>query len=405
MYQKLPPKGMRDFLPAEKAHREHVAAIIKRCYTDAGFTEIETSPIENLGNLIGGDGGENTKLIFKILKRGEKLENVAKDLADGDSGEAVSENDLADLGLRFDFTLPLSRFYSNNRNELPNVAKLMQIGMVFRGERPQKGRFRGFVQCDIDIIGDETPLAEIEVLRAASNAVSAVGIDDFEIHISDRRFLLSLIEKAGVPDNLADEACIALDKYDKIGADGVAKELEKLGVKTDLISIIQNIDIEGIKEYSEPAYENIKLIIGALGAGVNIKFDPTLVRGMSYYTATIFEIYSPKYSSAIGGGGRYDKMIGKISGSDAPAVGFSIGFERLCDLLESEGSMAESEEKKTAIFVSEPSEYKKALEFAAKTDGVTSIYNRKKKFGKQIDNLRKEGFTDFYDITKGDYLD
>lgn len=438
MYLATPPKGMRDFLPKEKALRDRIASKIRGAYTGCGFTEIETSAIENIENLTGGDGGENQKLIFKILKRGEKLEDALR-------AERGSEQDLADLGLRFDFTLPLSRFYSNNRNELPGIFKSIQMGMVYRGERPQKGRFRSFVQCDVDIIGDPTPLAEIEILNAATEALDSIGLDGYEILISDRRFLLALVTASGLPLERADEVCISLDKLDKIGREGVLKELDKKGLDgTVLIDNIEKISMEDIEKYSSEAAENIRTIMNALAGkcsadlsdtganpdsgapyaaersadcdsdcgndrstktkGVKIRFEPTLVRGMGYYTATIFEIFSPKYGSALGGGGRYDKMIGKISGTDAPAAGFSIGFERICDLLGADADGLKETVERTAILVENQNKFADALAFSKKLGGITSIFLKKKKFGKQLQNLQNEGFTKFYDIEKGEYL-
>lgn len=397
MYLTSPPKGMRDFLPKEKALRDHIASKIREAYTSCGFTEIETSSLEHIENLTGGDGGENQKLIFKILKRGEKLTEAL-------SGADVSEAELADLGLRFDFTLPLVRFYANNRNDLPAVFKSIQMGMVYRGERPQKGRFRSFVQCDVDIIGDPTPLAEIEILNAATKALDGIGLTDYEILISDRRFLLALVSASGLPQERADEVCISLDKYDKIGRDGVAAELAAKGLDASaLLDRIESVTVDDIAQYSPEAAENLGIIAAALSGGPKLRFEPTLVRGMGYYTATIFEIYSPKYGSALGGGGRYDRMIGKISGSDVPAAGFSIGFERICDLL-GETAAGEAAPRRTAILVSDPGEYKAALDISKEIEGVCSVFAKKKKFGKQLQTLESEGFTAFYDVSRGEFL-
>ncbi len=427
MYQKIPPKGMRDFLPGEKALRDEIAGRIRGAYRSSGFTEIETSAVEHLENLSGGDGGENTKLIFKIMKRGEKLDEALKSAQRGES----NENDFADLGLRFDFTLPLTRFYSNNRNELPQIFKAMQLGMVYRGERPQKGRYRSFVQCDVDIIGDPSPLAEIEILSAAIKALRSIGLDDFEIRISDRRFLLALISACGLPQERADEVCISLDKYDKVGREGVIAELAEKGLDgAALLDAVEEMAGGGegecaaksgseqaaeasplldiIGKYSAEAAENLRIIAAALAAAhsgdpVRLRFDPTLVRGMGYYTSTIYEVHSNKYGSALGGGGRYDKMIGKISGTDAPAAGFSIGFERICDLVDKDFLCREQTEK-IAILVESPDDYAAAISYAWQTDAVTSIFSKKKKFGKQLQTLESEGFTKFYDASKGEYL-
>lgn len=418
MYQSAPPKGMRDFLPKEKAHRDRIASKIREAYTKCGFTEIETSAIENIENLTGGDGGENQKLIFKILKRGEKLSEAWNRTA-GDPGSDRSENDFADLGLRFDFTLPLARFYSHHRNELPGIFKSIQMGMVYRGERPQKGRFRSFVQCDVDIIGDPSPLAEIEILNAVTNALGAVGLTDYEIRISDRRFLLALVSASGLPSERAEEVCISLDKLDKIGREGVLAELSAKNLDgRALLDNIENITFEDIGKYSAEAAENLRTVAAALSGsrndiaengganGIKIRFEPTLVRGMGYYTSTIFEVFSPKYGSALGGGGRYDKMIGKISGSDVPAAGFSIGFERICDLLAEEAlADGNAAPRRTALLVENPEEYRKALLRSGQTEGICSIFQKKKKFGKQLQNLRNEGFNAFFDISADRYLE
>ncbi len=399
MYKSIPPKGMRDFLPKEKALRDKIASRIKGAYTSCGFTEIETSAIENIENLTGGDGGENTKLIFKIMKRGEKLSGMLG----GD--KKLTEDDLSDLGLRFDFTLPLSRFYSNNRNELPNVFKAIQMGMVYRGERPQKGRYRSFVQCDVDIIGDPTPLAEIEILGAATKALKSIGINDFEVLVSDRRLLIALIVGSGLPEEHVDDICISLDKYDKVGREGVLEELSKKGFDgTELLDSIEGLTFENIEKFSPEASQNLNTIQKALAmSDISVRFEPTLVRGMGYYTASIFEIYSPKYGLALGGGGRYDKMIGKISGTNAPAAGFSIGFERICDLVSEEELGGETEEK-IAILVEGENEYLDAVKFAQSQDAITSIFQKKKKLGKQLNNLENEGFTKFYNVSKGEYF-
>ncbi len=400
MYKSIPPKGMRDFLPKEKALRDKIAGRIKQAYTSCGFTEIETSAIENLENLTGGDGGENTKLIFKIMKRGEKLGGLLQN-----KEASFSEDDLADLGLRFDFTLPLCRFYSNNRNELPNVFKAIQMGMVYRGERPQKGRYRSFVQCDVDIIGDPTPLAEIEILGAATKALNSIGITDFEVLISDRRLLIALIVASGLPEEHADDICISLDKYDKVGREGVLEELSKKNFDgTALLDSIESLTFDNIQQYSSEASQNLNTIQAALAASnIAVRFEPTLVRGMGYYTSSIFEIYSPKYGLALGGGGRYDKMVGKISGMDAPAAGFSIGFERICDLV-SEEELGGEKEEKIAILIEGENEYVDAVKFAREQKATTSIFQKKKKLGKQLNNLENEGFTKFYNVSKSEYF-
>lgn len=403
MYSKLPPKGMRDFLPAEKAVRDEVEKRIRGAYISSGFTPVETSFIENLPNLTQGDGGENQKLIFKILKRGEKL-----DLSNLD--DSAGEDSLADLGLRFDFTLPLVRFYSNNRNELPQIFKGLQMGYVFRGERPQRGRYRAFTQCDVDIIGDESNLAEIEVIGAVIRALEALEFKGFEIKINDRRFLTSLILKHGFDKDSIDDVCISLDKLDKIERDGVFAELTRKGYSAghanSVLDAISGMNLDDIKEYSADAHANISQIQQALeieGAGAKVVFEPTLVRGMGYYTGTIFEIFSSDFPLALGGGGRYDKMIGKISGADQPAVGFSLGFERICDLLNERG-FGSSEEGKTAVIVSSEDQYPKAIASQSEIisrGGAASIYIKKKKFGRQLSQLARAGYNKYLDLEDG----
>lgn len=394
----LPSKGMRDFLPEDKALREKMMTIIRTEYTKHGFMEIETSIIEDLDRLINSDGGENTKLIFKILKRGEKLKL---------NQENLQENDLADLGLRFDLTLPLSRYYCNNMNELPKIFKAMQTGYVYRAERPQKGRFRGFVQCDMDIMGDPTNGAEIELIHAISSTLRKLDLKEFTIKINDRRLLLGAIASCGYKEDDFGKVCIVLDKADKIGQDGVAKELEKEGYSKEqvdsLMNLMSEIDrngLEGIKSKGicPEAIESLEQIISTIEAlnnkEYNIVFDFTLVRGMGYYTGTIFEIAYSNLGYSVAGGGRYDKMIGSFIGQDIPAVGFSIGFERIFEILKEEGNTF-FKPKQLALIYSESDALKdvmqKADAFRADYDSV-SLFKKEKKFGKQLERLSKFGF-------------
>lgn len=397
MYTTLPPTGMRDFLPKEKEAREYVMREIRNEYKCSGFTEIETSFLENIENLTGGDGGENTKLIFKVLKRGEKLEN-----ADFNNLES-----LADLGLRFDLTLPLVRFYSNNRNELPVIFKAIQMGTVFRAERPQKGRYRAFTQCDIDIIGDASNLAEVEIIQTIASTLKRLSFKDFNIKLNDRRILKSLVTSAGFSEDDFSDIAIILDKMDKIGIEGIKKELAEKGYADTQIdqllahsAKLENEGLEGIKEICPEGYENVKQImdvIKSLEDDFTITFDHTLVRGMGYYTSTIFEITYGNLGYAIAGGGRYDKMIGKISGVDVPAVGFSIGFERIVDLLISENKVTSTDEKIALIYSEQDAlaqVVKAAIQMRANT-AVVSLYQLKKKLGKQLKQLEKAGYTGY----------
>ena len=314
-----PPRGMRDFLPAEKAKRESVLGVIKGVYGSYGFQEVETPALENLDRLTSGQGGDNEKLAYRVMKRGAELDSALESL------ESVDV--LADLGLRFDLTVPLTRFYATNRSSLPTVFKAIQMGPVWRAERPQKGRYRQFVQCDIDIIGDDSVLAEIELLNASLAALDALGLSKAVIRVNHRELLLSLLDSFGVKEADRSSALITLDKLDKIEVTGVVSELrERLG--------------DGVADKANAwllaADKTVPAVLSPLFSAVDesrLRFDPTLVRGMGYYTGTIFEIEMLGEGSAIGGGGRYDGMVGKWLGTDVPAVGISIGFERVVDLV------------------------------------------------------------------------
>lgn len=331
---KTPVKGMRDFLPEEMEIREFVINKIKKTYSQFGYNLIETPIIEHIENLNSNQGGENEKLIFKILKRGEKLKNITND-------------DLSDSALRYDLTLPLSRFYANNNNTLSFPFKAFQIGPVFRAERPQKGRFRQFIQCDIDILGENNNIAEIDLITATSTLLNEFPIN-YTIRINDRRILKAMAQYAGFETCDIDNILISLDKLDKIGRQGVHNELLEKGFKEDHIKKYLNLfncevvnsplDYCGnlFNDYLEDkVVENLENIIITVKntCNVNIIFDPTLVRGMSYYTGPIFEITSADFSGSIGGGGRYDEMIAKFTNISTPACGFSIGFERLVSIL------------------------------------------------------------------------
>jgi len=315
-----PPRGMRDFLPAEKAKRESVLGVIKGVYSSFGFQEVETPALENLDRLTSGQGGDNEKLAYRVMKRGAELDSALESL------ESVDV--LADLGLRFDLTVPLTRFYATNRSALPSVFRAIQMGPVWRAERPQKGRYRQFVQCDIDIIGDDSVLAEIELLNASLAALDALGLSKAVIRVNHRELLLSLLDSFGVKEEDRSSALITLDKLDKIEVTGVVSELrERLGDgvadKANYWLLAADLTVPSV----------LAPLFSAVDAG-RLRFDPTLVRGMGYYTGTIFEIEMPGEGSAIGGGGRYDGMVGKWLGTDVPAVGISIGFERVVDLVE-----------------------------------------------------------------------
>jgi histidyl-tRNA synthetase len=320
-----PPRGMRDFLPLDSLKRLTVLNSIRATYMRHGFQEIETPAMEDLGRLTSGQGGDNEKLAYRVLKRGEDLESAI-----------ASGGELSDLGLRFDLTVPLTRYYATNRSKLPAVFKAIQTGPVWRAERPQKGRYRQFVQCDIDIIGDSSELAEIDLLCSSLDALAGIGIVDAVIRVNHRALLSELLEHLGVPEAGRGSAMITIDKLDKIGSDGVAKELEeKFGTDVAAAAATWLAGIVGDLE--------VPLELMPLFAAVEtrypgrLRFDPTLVRGMGYYTGAIFEIEHPASGASIGGGGRYDGMVGKWLGTDVAAVGISIGFERVIDLVGEDG--------------------------------------------------------------------
>ena len=319
---------MRDFLPQDKIKRERLISTVVDSYIARGFQQIETPVLEDLDRLTSGQGGDNEKLVFKVQKRGEEFTQALE------AGE-----ELADLGLRFDLTVPLTRFYASNHAKLPRVFKAIQTGPVFRAERPQKGRYRQFIQCDIDIIGDDSILAELELLSASLSALAAIGITDATIRVNHRELLRSNIQALGISASDALSAMITIDKLDKVGIEGVAKELgEKFGeaVKNAAQDWLSAIDASDVPELLKPIWE------GLGDQASSLRFDPTLVRGMGYYTGSIFEIEHPESGSSIGGGGRYDGMVGKWLGTDAPAVGISLGIERIVDLIPDDQSTGES---------------------------------------------------------------
>ena len=351
-----PPRGMRDFLPADKARREHALGVIRRTFSAHGFDEIETPVVEDVARLHSGLGGDNEKLAFSVLKRGIDADDLAAAI---DSGDVLS---LTDLGLRFDLTVPLARFYATHRAELPPVFRAIQIAPVWRAERPQKGRYRQFVQCDIDIIGEASQLAEVELITATAAALDALGLRNCTIRINDRRILNGLLEFCGFEESRWPQVLISIDKLDKIGAAGVVGELSADGADSAAVlggileqlephvaeggvaltvEAITGILPDGIDTDAIAALEGLAHALDTLPSGVTLRFDPTLVRGMGYYTGTIFEIAHPASGSSVGGGGRYDGMIGRFVGSEVPAAGFSIGFERVVDLIELPESGAE----------------------------------------------------------------
>ena len=416
---KSPVKGMRDQLPGDVQLRQRVMGLIRDTYRRYGFTEIETPAMEHIENLSNKQGGENEKLIFKILKRGRDLEKVIE------SGGT----DFADTGLRYDLTVPLARYYAANAALLPSPFKALQIGSVWRADKPQKGRFRQFTQCDIDILGDGSELAEIELIAATSEALSAIfaqaGIRDFTVHVSDRRILSGMARYAGFDETDFGNVFIILDKLDKIGLDGVRAELEKAGYDSAAVEKCVSIFAEDPagKSPSEfcafldetcldpAAPQSLERILACVRAmnrpGVSVVFDPTLVRGMGYYTGTIFECTIDGYGFAIAGGGRYDKMVGKYSGTDVPACGFSIGFERIITILQDHADAIDAaQEAKVALLAEKgvDNERLAALFHRAQTlrdEGKTvTVQTMKKNIRRQIELLEAEGYTEIEKVYK-----
>ena len=411
---KKPVNGMKDILPNEMQIRDYVINVIAETYAEFGFTRIETPCVENIANLSNKQGGENEKLIFKIMKRGEKL-NLET---------AQSEADLVDGGLRYDLTVPLVRFYSNNGANLPNPFKALQIGPVWRADRPQRGRYRQFYQCDIDILGEPSNLAEIELILATTTTLGKLGFKGFEIRINERRILKAMAAYSGFAEEDYDSVFITLDKMDKIGLEGVEKELKEDGYAEDTVDkylyLFKGMEsaengfvwlTEEIKEFLEAdVKENLGEIITSVEAVKNadfkMVFDPTLVRGMSYYTGTIFEIAIPEFGGSCGGGGRYDKMVGKFTGNDVPACGFSIGFERIVLLLLESGYQIPNAKKKTAYLIEKGMPTDRLCEVMkeaqiARANGeqiLVSRMNKNKKFQKE--QLMKEGYNDFKEFYK-----
>lgn len=411
--KKKPVTGMKDILPREMELRQYVLSEIRRTYKEFGFTEIETPVVEHIENLLSKQGGDNEKLIFKVQKRGDKLESAFQ------SGDLDA---LADSGLRYDLTLPLSRFYSQNQAQLPSPFKALQIGPVFRADRPQKGRFREFVQCDIDIFGDGSNVAEIELILAISTLLNRIGFGEkynFSIVINDREILRGMQAYAGFPADDFEKVCISLDKADKIGNDGVKAELLSLGYEESVIDKYQALlatigtgaqDIRTLGEklkdvLPESVTDNLAIIVETVAAvkSVNVKvlFDPTLVRGMGYYTGPIFEIRAEGFSGSVGGGGRYDRMVGKFTGQDTPAVGFSIGFERIITIMLDADEKVPGEGTKVAFLLDKNLDRAKTAEaiseaMTRRLQGETvlvSRMNKNKKFQKE--QLTSEGYTEF----------
>ena len=409
--KKKPVTGMKDMLPKEMEIRDYVIQLIKDTYKTYGFTSMETPCVEHIENLCSKQGGDNEKLIFKILKRGEKLK----------IDEAKEENDLVDGGLRYDLTVPLARYYANHSNELPAPFKALQIGNVWRADRPQKGRFRQFMQCDIDILGEPGNLAEIELILATTAMLGKLNFHNFTVCINDRNILKAMAAYSGFKEEDYDEVFIILDKMDKIGAEGVAAELQEMGyTKENVETYLQLFDevapnVEGIRylkeklgdDLSDQTADGMEMIISSVEAAkeceFNIKFDPTLVRGQSYYTGTIFEVTMDDFGGSVAGGGRYDKMIGKFTGQDTPACGFSIGFERIVMLLLENGYEVPKKGSKKAYLLEKnmPKEGLLKVLSLAKADREAGrqvlIVNMKKNKKFQKEQLTADGYEEIID--------
>ena len=411
---KKPVTGMKDILPEEMKIRDYVTGVIKDTYGKFGFTSIETPCVENIANLCSKQGGDNEKLIFKILKRGEKL-NVK---------DAMTEEEVVDSGLRYDLTVPLVRFYSNNAANLPSPFKALQMGNVWRADRPQRGRYRQFMQCDIDILGEPSNLAEIELILATTTTLGRLGFKGFQIRINDRKILKAMASYSGFPEENFDSVFITLDKMDKIGLEGVEAELLENGFAKESVDkylelfkglegasdgvayLAEKLDGFLERETVESLQEIIASVKATRSSDFEMVFDATLVRGMSYYTGTIFEIAIPEFGGSCGGGGRYDKMVGKFTGNDVPACGFSIGFERIIMLLMEKGFQVPQQPAKTAFLIEKGVSGEALCEVIAeaqkeRADGAQILVarmNKNKKFQKE--QLMKEGYEKFREFYK-----
>ena len=411
---KKPTTGMKDILPEEMQIRDYVISVIKDTYGKFGFTSIETPCVENIANLSNKQGGDNEKLIFKILKRGEKL-NVAA---------ATTEEEVVDSGLRYDLTVPLVRYYSNNAAALPSPFKALQMGNVWRADRPQRGRYRQFMQCDIDILGEPSNLAEIELILATTTTLGRLGFKNFQIRINERRILKAMAAYSGFPEESYDSVFITLDKMDKIGLEGVEAELLENGFDKacvekylELFKGLESAEdgvayladtLEGFlePEIAQSLREIMDSVRATKASDFEIVFDATLVRGMSYYTGTIFEIAMPEFGGSCGGGGRYDKMVGKFTGNDVPACGFSIGFERIIMLLMERGFKVPTRPKQVAYLIEKGVSGERLCEVIAQaqearkdgTQVLVARMNKNKKFQKE--QLNKEGYEEFVEFYK-----
>ena len=404
-------KGTNDYLPNEVEIRDYLSDKILSVYKENGFEHITTPIIEDIENLDKSDGGENLNLIFKIMKRGDKLD---KALEKGVTSQ--NENELADMGLRYDLTLPLSRYYANNKDKLTIPMKCIQMDRVYRAERPQKGRLREFIQCDIDIIGSESTDSEIELILTTTKALDAIGMKNYKVKVNDRRLLRAVLASFGFAESDLDSVCITFDKMDKIGLDGVVEELNDKGFDGKAVENFKNFlekkdfsldSVAAILEDKTPA-ESLKHIIDTVGEltdnAYEVVFDLSLVRGQGYYTGTVFEVESIDFKGAIAGGGRYDNLIGKFLNENVPAVGFSIGFERIFSILMEHGIDITSRQKKIAVMYDEQ-EFIAAVKIADKLrneGNIASLYVKPKKMGKFLGKLEERKYDGFVNVQNGE---
>ncbi len=395
-----PLKGMRDILPKEQRIRDYIEGKILEAYRSSGFERISTPILEDIENLNKSEGGDNLNLIFKVLKRGEKLEKAL---------ESGNPEELSDMGLRYDLTLPLSRYFAANKNVLSFPAKIIQIDRSFRAERPQKGRFREFFQCDIDILGDSSPNAEVELIDATTKALFSIGFNDFIVHINDRRILRGMLENMGFPKDSIDSVCISFDKLDKIGVDGVTAELTEKQFPESAVASLKEFMSAGTIKLDDVAArcgdasiaDDLKYVIKTAseisGGKYKIEYTPNLVRGQGYYTGMVFEITCPQFSGAVAGGGRYDNMVGKFLGQQVPAVGFSIGFERICGILMEQGYKVPDDKERFALLYDDSMAFPAVVAKADELRGeyCVALFKKSKKIGPQLNMLESAGFTKF----------
>ena len=394
-----PVKGTADYLPSQTLLRDYLQNIILETYREAGFERIMTPAIEDMENLEKSEGGDNLNLMFKILKRGDKL-SAALDRQD--------YGNLADLGLRYDLTLPLSRFYAGNRNKLANPFKVIQIDKSYRAERPQKGRMREFVQCDIDILGDESPNAEVELIDVTTRALLRIGFSDFTVNINDRRILRAMLQAMGFAPDTLDSVCVSFDKLDKIGAAGVKAELEEKACPAAAVAALDafltggDFSLDAVTAACGPEGAalagDLQYVLSTAqklaGDRYKVAYCPSLVRGQGYYTGMVFEVTCPQFSGAVAGGGRYDEMVGKFIGQKVPAVGFSIGFERVCGVLLEQGYEIPGAKARLALLYLPEADFAQVLAKAERlrSDYDVTVLPQARKLGKQFGTLEAAGF-------------